>query len=175
MSGPPRSGRSTALVAVARSLHGRLPLVVLAPRPGPVRELAGAPGVLDVLTGDDPEALQDLLAEHAGPLCVLVDDAELLTEARLAPVLEQFARDGRDDGRLVVAAGTTEDLQVARYRGWLAAVRRARTGLLLAPESSADGEIFDLRLPRSTGGGMPPGRGLLVLRGELQPAQVPLP
>ena len=175
VSGPPRSGRSTALAALVHSLEGRLPVVVVAPRPGPARDLAGAPGVVEVLASDDGSALRDLLDDLPGPLCVVVDDAELLTDGSTAPVLEELARSGRDEGRVVVAAGSTEDLQVARYRGWLAAVRRSRSGLLLAPSSTADGEVFDVRLPRGAGGAGLPGRGLLVLRGETQPAQVCLP
>ena len=75
---------------------------------------------------------------------------------------------------MLVAAATTEDLLLDRYRGWLAAARRCRAGLLLDPRSQVDGEVFDLRLPRSTAGGWPAGRGLLVLRGAAVPVQVPV-
>jgi S-DNA-T family DNA segregation ATPase FtsK/SpoIIIE len=37
-----------------------------------------------------------------------------------------------------------------------------------------DGEVFDLKLPRSTGGGWPPGRALLVRHGTATAVQVPL-
>jgi S-DNA-T family DNA segregation ATPase FtsK/SpoIIIE len=180
VSGPPRSGRSTALVAVATSLAGRgsgdLPLIVVAPRPSPLRALAGEPGVRDVLTGTDLAAeLDEALAELDGPACLLVDDGELLADGPAGSRLEGFVRQARDDGSVLVAAATTEDLLLARYRGWLAAARRSRSGLLLDPRSHVDGEDFDLRLPRSTSGGWPAGRGLLVLRGAATPVQVPAP
>ncbi|HSV67407.1 MAG TPA: FtsK/SpoIIIE domain-containing protein [Mycobacteriales bacterium] len=178
VAGPPRSGRSTALLAVAASLAGRksgeLPVVVLAPRPSPLRALAGEPGIRQVLTGTDVAAeLDEVLAEIGGPVCLVVDDGELLGDGPAGTRLERFVRQARDDGSVLVAAATTEDLLLARYRGWLAAARRSRSGLLLDPRSHVDGEVFDLRLPRSTAGGWPAGRGLLVLRGAAVPVQVP--
>jgi DNA segregation ATPase FtsK/SpoIIIE, S-DNA-T family len=178
VSGPPRSGRSGALAAVVESLAGRasghLPVLVCCPRPSPLTGLADLPGVVDVLSG--PElwpALESVLAQVPGPVAVVVDDAELLAEGPAADILERLARTARDHGNLVIAAGTTEDLMLQRYRGWLAALRRARYGLLLNPLSYVDGEVFDVRLPRSTGGGWPPGRALLVQRGATVAVQVP--
>lgn len=179
VSGPPRAGRSGALAALVTSLAGRasgvLPVVLLCPRPSPLRDLRGLSGVADVLFGRDvAEDLTDLLAELPGPAAVVVDDAELLADEPVAAVLEGLARDARDEGGLVIAAGTTEDLQAMRFRGWPAALRRARAGLLLNPAGPTDGEVFEARLPRSTCGGWPPGRGLLVWRGALTPVQVPM-
>jgi S-DNA-T family DNA segregation ATPase FtsK/SpoIIIE len=121
-----------------------------------------------------PTDLEDALQAVDGPVAVVVDDAELLADDRAAGPLERLARSARDEGSVVVAAGSTEDLLVQRYRGWLAMIRRARCGVLLNPASHVDGEVFDIRLPRSTRGGWPPGRGLLVWRGEVTPIQVPL-
>jgi S-DNA-T family DNA segregation ATPase FtsK/SpoIIIE len=179
ISGPPRSGRSSALVAITASLAGRetgrLPVIAVCPRPSPLRELAGRPGVLDVVSGPDLAVdLDDALAMAAGPVAVIVDDAELLADDRAADRLERLARTARDEHSVVVAAGTTEDLMVQRYRGWLPMLRRGRCGVLLNPASHVDGDVFDVRLPRSTSGGWPPGRGLLVWRGEITPIQVPI-
>jgi DNA segregation ATPase FtsK/SpoIIIE, S-DNA-T family len=179
VSGPPRSGRSSALTAIATSLAGRttgrLPLIAVCPRPSPLRELAGLPGVADVVSGPDlGHDLEDALAAADGPVAIVVDDAELLADDRAAGPLERLARTARDDGNIIVAAGTTEDLLVQRYRGWLPLIRRGRCGVLLNPGSHVDGEVFDVRLPRSTRGGWPPGRGLFVWRGEVMPIQVPL-
>ncbi|GFJ81077.1 hypothetical protein [Phytohabitans houttuyneae] len=107
-------------------------------------------------------------------MAVVVDDAELLGDGLAADTLERLTRTARDSGGLVIAAGTTEDLMLQRYRGWLAAMRRARCGLLLNPQSYVDGEVFDIKLSRSTAGGWPPGRALLVRRGALLAVQVPM-
>ncbi len=160
ISGPPMSGRSTALLAAARSLRG-FPLAVLCPRPSPLRDLPGA----IVLDPADLARCQEVLA--SGPVALVVDDAELVTEMAVAALLEDFVRGLRDSGSLAIAAGTTDDLQLQRYRGWLNLIRRNRCGLLLNPASRVDGELFELQLPRSTSGGWPPGRALLVLRGSV--------
>jgi DNA segregation ATPase FtsK/SpoIIIE, S-DNA-T family len=181
VAGRPRSGRSTALACVVRSLRGResggLPVLVIAPRPSPLRDLAGLPGVVDVLEGgpDLAAEIEDVLAEHPGPLAVVVDDAELVEDRHADAVLERVVKGARDEHRVVVAAATTDDLLSSRFRGWLGAARRSRAGLLLSPASHIDGEVFDLRLPRSTSGGGPAGRGLLALRGHAEPVQVAQP
>jgi S-DNA-T family DNA segregation ATPase FtsK/SpoIIIE len=169
VAGPPRSGRSGALLTIAQSLRD-VPVVALCPRRSPLRDLPNAAAVL----GDDIAELDPLLAELGTPVAVLVDDAELLADGPAALALEAYLRRVRDTGSLLVAAGTTDDLQAQRYRGWLAALRRVRAGLLLNPLSHVDGELFDLRLPRSTAGGWPPGRGLLVTHGRYSAVQVPL-
>ncbi|MBB5867370.1 S-DNA-T family DNA segregation ATPase FtsK/SpoIIIE [Allocatelliglobosispora scoriae] len=173
IAGPPGSGRSTALAAIAASLAGRasgqLPLVVLCPRRSPLRDLDGAPGIRAVLDGSVAGEVADALAQV--PAAVIVDDAEQLADGAVAQLLEDFVRRARDNGSLVVAAGTTDDLQLQRFRGWLNLLRRNRRGLLLSPASHVDGELFDLQLPRSTGGAWPPGRALHVGRGA-QPSSI---
>jgi S-DNA-T family DNA segregation ATPase FtsK/SpoIIIE len=180
IAGPARSGRSTALLTIIRSLVARpdaAPLVLIAPRPSPLRDLAGVPGIAAVLQrGPDLGAqLEDLIADHAGRLTLVIDDAELLGDGPEGPVLERIVRDGRDAGTVVVAAATTDELLLNRYRGWLATARRSRTGLLLAPGAATDGEVFDIRLPRGQARSWPAGRALLVRRGDNSPVQVPIP
>ena len=48
------------------------------------------------------------------------------------------------------------------YRGVVAQVRKTRTGLVLASRSSEDGTHLSARLPRSIGGPVPKGRGVMV-------------
>jgi S-DNA-T family DNA segregation ATPase FtsK/SpoIIIE len=132
------------------------------------------PDVLAVFTSAEQAAgkLVELLDEVSGPVAVLVDDAELLTDGPLANLLQQVVREGRDHDIVLVAAATTDDLMLLRYRGWLADARRSRCGLLLCPGSSMDGEVFDVKLPRSLSGGWPAGRGLLIDRGHTATVQV---
>jgi DNA segregation ATPase FtsK/SpoIIIE, S-DNA-T family len=175
IAGPGRSGRSTALATIVHSLAGRddaLPVVLVTPRPSPLRALAGLPGIRGVSSGNDPAELEGLLA--GGPAALVVDDGERIEEYPLGEVLENFIKDCRDTGSIVVAAATTDDLLLSRFRGWLAQARRTRTGMLLNPENNIAGEIFDLRLPRSLTGTWPPGRGMLVLAGQPTLAQVPV-
>ncbi|WP_091453043.1 hypothetical protein [Micromonospora inyonensis] len=177
VAGPPRSGRSTALAAIVSSLAGRgtggFGVLLCCPRPSPLMDLVGMPGVVGALCGSLDMQIDEALAGARGPLAVVVDDAERLGDGIAADVLDRFTRTARDDGNLVVAAGTTHELALHNYRGWLAAVRHARTGLLLNPASYVDGEVLSVKLPRSTSGGWPPGRALLVQRGQTVAVQVP--
>jgi DNA segregation ATPase FtsK/SpoIIIE, S-DNA-T family len=177
VAGPPRSGRSTALSAIVGSLRGRaqgeLPVLLLAPRPSPLRDLGDLAGVIDVV--NDPRHLEQALDEHRGPLAVVADDAELLADGPAAVRLDQLVRAARDGQAVLVAAATTQDLLLARYRGWLADARRGRSGLLLNPTSHLDGEVFDVKLSRAVTGCWPAGRAVLVLRGVTELVQAPQP
>lgn len=165
VAGPPRSGRSTALLGLARSLDAGLPVVVIASRPTPLCDLDAT-----VICRDIPAQLDRLLATSE-PRVLIVDDAELIDEMKATDRLERYVRGLRDIGSLLLVAATTEDL-LHRFRGWRAAARRDRGGLLLNPTSRVDGEVFDVRLPRSTAGTWPPGRGLLVRSGVTTTVQV---
>jgi S-DNA-T family DNA segregation ATPase FtsK/SpoIIIE len=171
VAGPPGSGRSTALWTIAEGLRLRgFPLVVIAPRTSPLRSLAGVRACIT-----SREAASDLQAAvQEGPCALLVDDAELLVDSGLSYVLEKAVREARDAGTVVVAAGTTEEL-VTGYRGFVVDLRKAKCGLLLSPQGPGDGDLLGVRLSRATGGEVPPGRGLLVLRGRAEPVQVALP
>ena len=163
IAGPARSGRSTALLTLVGQLA--LPVVPIAPRPSPLRELAGC--LTDLA---DVGALQDRLG--AGPVAVVVDDAELVVDSPLAGVLEALVRTARDSGSVVIAAGTT-DVLVTGYRGFVVDLRRLRHGLLLSPQSPADGDLLGIRTARGSGPTIP-GRGLLVDRAGVTPVQVAL-
>ncbi|MFC5826699.1 FtsK/SpoIIIE domain-containing protein [Nonomuraea insulae] len=170
IAGPSRSGRSSVLMAAAQSLiaHGT-PVVAVAPRRSPLRDLEGA---LAVLTGDATN-LPELVADQEHYV-VLVDDAELVNaDGPLGTALEEVLRTGRDGDHGLLLAGATGDLTVA-YRGFVAEARKSRTGLLLAVQGQTDGDLFTIRLPRGTTGG-PPGRGFLVTTGTITPVQAALP
>jgi S-DNA-T family DNA segregation ATPase FtsK/SpoIIIE len=174
VSGPARSGRSTSLVALARSFLDQGAEVVLAvPRPSPLRLLAGTRGVRAVLTELTTDALSRAL-ERDGPVVVLLDDAELLRDCPAATLLAQLVT-GAVPGRALVVAGSPEGLG-GGFTGWHVQARQARQGLLLSPRSVADGELLGCRLPRhALGGPVLPGRGLAHLGdGRLVPVQVPV-
>ncbi|MFC5157946.1 cell division protein FtsK, partial [Nonomuraea angiospora] len=170
IAGPSRSGRSSVLLTAAHSLIARgTPVIAVAPRRSPLRELNGALAVLDGNAANLPELVAEL-----EQYVVLVDDAELINaDGPLGMALEEVLRSGRDGDHGLLIAGTTGDLAVA-YRGFVAETRKARTGVLLAVQNQADGDIFSIRLPRGTVGG-PPGRGFLVRTGNITPIQAALP
>jgi S-DNA-T family DNA segregation ATPase FtsK/SpoIIIE len=166
VTGPPRSGRSTALRTMALSLASagtRVALVL--PRRSPLQSLQQHAGVVGIFGPEDAAALEDVL--DTGPIVVLVDDVHTMTDAPVGEVLTATLH--ADDGqRAVVVSGGSDELGMA-FRGLSMAVRASRAGLLLQP-AAADGDLLSVRIPRMTSNPLP-GRGLLVIGGEITPVQ----
>ncbi len=174
VAGPAKSGRSTTLVTMLTSLLGQgWQAVILSPRRSPLRGLSGAAGVRAVLDGEaSPEDLREAWEAVPSPRVLVVDDIELFAPgSMLDDGLGEILVAARDGGGAILAAGTTEDL-TAVYRGFGLDIRRSRSGVLLTPTGYSDGDLFGLRLPRSTGGPAPAGRGLLVRAGAAEAVQV---
>ncbi|WP_406004011.1 FtsK/SpoIIIE domain-containing protein [Streptomyces sp. NBC_00987] len=167
VAGPPRSGRSTVLLTMAKSLTASgTKIVVIAPRNSPLRHLVGQPGVVEVFTDADV-AVADFRAalgkvdSPAG--AILVDDAEMMINSELDTDFVALARGSAGDGWGLIMAGNNEAL-LGGIGGWQAAVRRNRCGALLAPRLMGDGELVGARLPRGLmGQDSEPGRAHLQL------------
>jgi S-DNA-T family DNA segregation ATPase FtsK/SpoIIIE len=162
VAGPPGSGRSNTLAALAISLlAGGTALVVITPRESPLRRLAVHSNVR-VFEGPqpDPALVTAALDQAGGPVAVLVDDIDLLGFANpIDPVLRQVVATGRDRAIGLAYAGTAETLTQA-LSGWLAEARRSRQGVLLAPQSSLEGDLLGMRVPPALlRSGSRPGRG----------------
>ena len=164
VAGPAKSGRSTILLTMARSfLAAGTPVVLAAPRPSPLRALAGVPGVLGLFDraelGDSE--LAEALASFSGPGVVLVDDAELLRDCDAAGQLSRLIALGGDAGRALVLGGDAESIGLG-FSGWQVEAKRARRGCLTAPSTIPDGDLIGARLSRDVLGQPPhPGRCLL--------------
>jgi S-DNA-T family DNA segregation ATPase FtsK/SpoIIIE len=180
VAGPPRSGRSTVLMTMAKSLldpdvgDGPIPVVLICPRLSPLRELGTQAGILAVLDADADAVCLEEAINDAERYVVLVDDAELLDSTPLDEALAAQLRQARDKEAAVVIAGTTQDL-VRGYHGFIPDTRRSRSGLLLDIRSADDGDLLGLRLPRDTNPSGPTGRGLFVTLATPVPVQTALP
>jgi S-DNA-T family DNA segregation ATPase FtsK/SpoIIIE len=182
VAGPRRSGRSTALIYLATAALSRGWRVgVVTGRISPLRSLPAHPGLVGSWTADGDR--HEVTAAIAGlvpgpdvpPSLLVVDDLELLgTDDWLAEAVADHVGAVRDTGGAVIGAGSTEEL-AGMYRGPVVALKRARSGILLSPQSLNDGDLFGLRLPRSVLGAGPPGRGVLVRAGSWESVQVPWP
>ena len=147
--GPAGTGRSTVLATMAVSLlAGGTGLVVITPRESPLRRLEGQSRVRVLstpqLTG--PE-ITEALAEVGTPAAVLIDDTDLLLHTAADNTLRDLIATGRDEGIGLAAAGSPETF-VQAVIGWAAELRRSRTGVLLAPQSLAEGDCIGVRLPQ---------------------------
>jgi len=108
-----------------------------------------------------------------GRLILVVDDADLPPETSAA-ALDAAVAHARTSRSLVVASGVTSAL-LTSFRGWVGEARRNRTGLLLIPQFTTDGDLLGCRLTKAEcGEETPPGRGQLVTQGQLTPIQIAL-
>ncbi len=175
VAGPPSSGRSTVLVSMARSLlRAGVGVIAVTPRPSPLRRLASEGAT--VLAGSELATadLAGALAAAPERTVVIMDDAELLRDCQAEEVLRGLLRAGAGSGRALVIAGDAEAV-CAGFSGWQVELKKARRGLLLAPQSITEGDLIGIRPPRSLlGQPVQPGRGLLHLGdGEPRIVQVP--
>ncbi|MHA3705130.1 FtsK/SpoIIIE domain-containing protein [Jatrophihabitans sp. YIM 134969] len=159
VAGPPRSGRSTALVRLGTEAADTVGATVVwwASPHSPLTTVADARG----WTALDPDAAVVAVDGHERTL-VLLDDADDLTDTPVSDALTTALRTAAPGRIAVVAAGRPDELLTA-YRGVVAEVRRARRGLLLRP-GPGDGDLVGIRSGRSRAG-WPPGRGVLVAGG----------
>ncbi|MFL6117517.1 MAG: FtsK/SpoIIIE domain-containing protein [Catenulispora sp.] len=166
IAGPPRSGRSSALVAIALAvLTGAEPpaIVAFAPRRSPVRELP-AP----VAGCTEYAELESLLQAAGDRVLLLVDDADTVTDT--TGVLDRFiAKAG--PGRHAIAAGRNDGVR-RQFGQWTQRVREARCGVLLVPDHDLDHDLLGTPLPRQHRMAPLPGRGYLVADGAVEGVQL---
>ena len=143
--GPPRSGRTTALVSLVDRLGRMHPTT-------------------PILWCDDVE----MMVSIDGPAIVVVDDAEAIDDADgvLARWLETAIA-----GRMVIAAGRPDVLRT-RYGHWTAALRRSRRGLVLAATADTDTDLLGIVPPRVAPIRPRPGLGWWIEPGGSAPALV---
>ncbi len=177
VAGPPGSGRTTAMGAMAVSLRRlrptfqrvlfgqrRSPLMALArwttvaERPGEHAELAAA------IAAD----LQQVEGEVAGLAIFIENVTEALDAAEAEAPLLDLIKTALAHDALVVVEGEAAMLAHA----WkLDALKNQRTGLLLQPQTG-DGDLLKANLPRLSSSQFPVGRGLLIARRDVALVQV---
>ncbi|MGI9096949.1 MAG: FtsK/SpoIIIE domain-containing protein [Solirubrobacteraceae bacterium] len=169
VAGPPRSGKSSALCTIARSLRSGGTDVHLAGAGGRRSALSACPA-LDRYAGAGGEAsaLFAALRSVPGPVVLFVDDAEAFEDVDEA--IQGLLAAARPDLH-VIAAGRSDSLR-SLYRHWTQTVRRSKNGLLLRPNIDMDGELAGVTLPRRSPVPMVVGRGYLAQNGELEIVQV---
>ncbi|MAT04031.1 MAG: hypothetical protein CL424_03185 [Acidimicrobiaceae bacterium] len=162
VTGPSRSGRSTALLAAAHLMrrHGWEVVALPLSRRSP---LAGGAFPGTQLVAEDVTSV----AESPGPVALFIDDAHRWS----GPVDGVQALLDGPGPRAVVMAGPTEFFG---SRTDLTRALPARTALILTPKSGMDGSSFGVRriadeVLRDTRA----GRGVLAVAGEVVNAQVP--
>jgi S-DNA-T family DNA segregation ATPase FtsK/SpoIIIE len=179
VAGPGRSGRSTVLTTMARSLLAQgVELVVVAPRASPLRQLAGVSGVLALFPTATLGA-DDLAPWFDGGRrrrVLVVDDAEKLRDCPAAAWMGAFVSSCAEQGQALVAGGSAAELALG-FTGWHVDLRRGRCGALLSPQVPAEGDLIGAVVPRSSLS-VRPRIGIAQVNvgdGVVQPVQVPAP
>jgi S-DNA-T family DNA segregation ATPase FtsK/SpoIIIE len=169
IAGPSRSGKSTTLDAIAAMVAKHRPDVVIsaiALRRSPLTE---TPEIRRVARTDEEvtTVLQELLADTAAPQLLLVDDCDTVEDPQnlLARVLSEHRADLH-----VIGAGKADGLRSA-YGHWTQGLRRSRLGLALKPDVDRDGDLWGTSLPRKGPTQFPPGRGYVIIEGEVELTQ----
>jgi Ftsk/SpoIIIE family protein len=163
ITGPRRSGRSTALAfALQSALDNGTRTILILPRRSPLTAWADHPGVVAVLDSTATAAqLTELLGKDKETLVVFDDFDVMGKDHVVAAVLDDYMRSCRDTGGGVLMVCNIDEAQ-GLGRNLLASMRKNRTGLLLAPRSAADGSTFSTTLPRSVGAPVPLGRAIMI-------------
>lgn len=177
VTGPPRSGKSTALATVAQAAaSARLPLFHVFVRPSP---LSHAPFWGKVARGPEEgarllERVAEALPRLGKRVVIVVDDMGELIDTETDEALLELVRLGREHPVTIVAA---IDNTVARrqYSGVIPEMRKDGVAMLLQPDVDTDGDLVGVALPRRRPGAWPEGRGYLAERGAAELIQVALP
>lgn len=160
VSGPPRSGKTNALLSIASQAALSSDCYVFA---------LSSSGTLDDprwLSGDKNNAADILEACKAASSGVdlkcsallVIDDAEDFAEGSLAAMIQDVMN---QPGIRVVCATESHYLSRA-YSGWLADVKRPRRAILLQPDLEMDGQLVSMRLRVRPGVTFGVGRCLYV-------------
>lgn len=167
ITGPPGSGRSSALLAFAQHFRAAgTPVLWIGPAQ-PVAHDDGHPSPFARIDPDDLAGAARWVAEQAGRPCVAVAD-DVGAPAEM-PALDALPGLGGRSGVALLAAGSAGQF-AGHYQGPVAHLRRARAGLLLSP-GPGDADLLGIRLPRTP---LPvrPGSGWLAGGGRLERVQV---
>lgn len=160
VAGPRRSGRSTALRALARAW---------AAQGHPVLLVSGTTTAnLPSVPPDHTDAIVARL-RAAPETALLVDDIDHHTDGPLETlVLEAVASAARRGAPVAVSADS--GALATAFRGSAIQIAARRTGLLLQPRSAADGDLLGIRIRGSRD--TRPGRGFLIRDGVAHSVQI---
>lgn len=178
IAGPYRSGRSTALASLARSLAATTPgleLHLVAPRRSTATADGAAPWTSVVKSSENVEvvALFEALIDKADagtPVLIAIDDANEVDPTGMSG-LERLLRQARDLPLRVVIAGEAQALRTS-YSPWHTQLRKDGMGLIMNPNLEMDGDLLGVRFPWRRQISFPLGRGMLVDGGQFDVLQV---
>jgi S-DNA-T family DNA segregation ATPase FtsK/SpoIIIE len=178
VSGPPKSGRTTTLLTLVRSLRSARPggrMYYIGNRRSP---LAGEPGWLSIATSAEEATLlaQRVLTDLANAtdstqLVVVIENASDYQSSSAENELQDMVRALIAHDQFLVVEGEATTLQ-RDYGSFLQLAKGSRTGLALRPDQGDGTPIFRTDFPRIDRSAFPPGRALYVTEGSTEVVQV---
>jgi S-DNA-T family DNA segregation ATPase FtsK/SpoIIIE len=177
VTGPPRSGRSTVLTTVAHaSRRSTVPPALALVGARRTTGGVGIPWDVGPVDAHDVTALGRAVAEIGALLrqgrqvLVLCDDVDAWEDAA-SEHLADLVRREREAPLRIVATSDNRSAQRA-YAGLVPEVRKAKQGILLAPDVELDGDVVGVRLRPPLEALGVTGRGFLVRRGAAELVQI---
>ncbi|MCW4601763.1 ATP-binding protein [Janibacter hoylei] len=180
VTGPPGSGRTTAVVQLVRAVKRwdptcQVSLVTLRRN----SELLGLPEIDASATREDDikelcATLKERALDESSPRQVLV--CEKLDDLNAPPFqmpLQDAIKPLVDNDHFVI--GEADPSALSTSMGLPGLVKASRSGIALAPDGSESSMIFKTNFPPLARVVMPEGRGVLVRRGRSMIAQMALP
>ncbi|MFM9919053.1 FtsK/SpoIIIE domain-containing protein [Lacisediminihabitans sp. H27-G8] len=179
LAGPPASGRSNALHALARSVqrfdpdarlyylgNARSPLSQAMPWTGSATTVEA----VAALAKDLSAAIAD--ADTEGRIVVLIESIGDYLQTPADGAIVELARAAKRSDHLVIA----EAEMSAWGSSWplLGEFKNGRRGFLLQPETVEGDIILKTQLPRINKSEFPPGRGMYIAKGKSARVQLPL-
>lgn len=180
VTGPPGSGRTTAMVGMVRAIKRWKPqvqahLVTLRRN----SEMLSMPEFETTATRE--EDIKELCAmlkeraldENSLPQMLILEKLDDLNAPPYQSMLQEAIKPLVDNDHFVV--GEADPNVLTTSMGLPGLVKSARSGIALAPDGSESSMIFKTNFPPLARVIMPEGRGVLVRRGKAEIAQMALP
>ena len=171
VTGPPRSGKTTALNALVDAVPPTVNRVVIITAHD--SSLSTPRHNCRIAVGEEEasQLLRSIMEDSDPNLLLVVDDLHDFINTDIDFALRDILRVARGRGWMVVVSSDVEAARRA-YDGALKDVRGSKAGLLLQPDAEVDGDVVGIRLPRAVNAIWPPGRGYLVVGGVFDLCQV---
>ena len=181
LTGPPASGRSTALMMLQQSLHTALPTASLYYFGNAKSQLSRRPGWTATAMG--PEAAAELaksLLERAGQpatpgsrMCLIIESISDFLSSAADQDLTALIKAAKRNDHFVVGEG--ENSTWSQSWPLLMELKGARRGFALQPESHEGDLLYKTSFPRAKRAEFPEGRGNFVQAGKVRRVQLALP
>lgn len=181
LTGPPASGRSTALAMLQQSLRFALPGSDLYYFGNAKSGLSALPGWSKTAAGPDAasELAKELLERAATPaaaatkMCIIIESISDFLSSSADQDLAALIKAAKRNDHFVV--GESENSTWSQSWPLLMEFKSARRGFALQPESHEGELLFKTSFPRAKRSEFPEGRGNFVQGGKVRRVQLALP